>query len=215
MKGFIPMILSVILFLGIQKFFIKKRGAKELNSRWYLIGLLPLVFGILSYLITIAHFVEPLKVQWLSWGLLLWACPFTAVVGGTVLLLFPRNRFAISAVIAWISNGPLLPALSENNLSLQQFHHLVSAGVLLVILCHIREIWNIKGALFGLVSYYSFAIITVYLSGGAVNLLRPWRESGLPPLWTGVIFGILAFAIFLWHKPGFRRLDSNRKSHIE
>ena len=119
MKGLIPMALSVILFLGIQKFYIKKRGAKELSSRWYLIGLLPLAFGILSYFITIAHLADPWKLQWTSLGLLLWACPFTAVVGGTVLLLFPRNRFILSALVAWIFNGPFLPALTENNLSLQ------------------------------------------------------------------------------------------------
>ena len=212
MKGFIPMVLSVILFWGIQKFYIKKRGAKELNSRWYLIGLLPLAFGILSYFITIAHLPVPWELQWMSLGLLLWVCPFTAVVGGTILLLFPRNRFILSALVAWIVNGPLLPALTENNLSFQQFHHLVSAGVLLVILYHMREIWNIKGALFGLVSYYAFTIITVNLSGSAVNLLRPWRESGLPPLWLGITFTILAVAIFLWYKPGFRHIDSNQKS---
>ncbi len=207
MKGLIPMVLSVILFLGIQRFYIKKRGAKELSSRWYLIGLLPLAFGILSYFVTIAHLADPWKFQWTSLGLLLWVCPFTAVVGGTVLLLFPRNRFILSALIAWIFNGPFLPVLTENNLSLQQFHHLVSAGVLLVLLYHIREIWNIKGVLFGLVSYYAFTIITVYLSGGAVNLLRPWRESGLPPLWLGIIFAILSIVIFLWYKLSFRRTN--------
>ncbi len=207
MGGFTPMILSLILFLGIQKFYIKKRGVKELSSRWYLIGLLPFAFGILSYFITIAHLADPWKFQWTSLGLLLWVCPFTAVVGGIVLLLFPRNRFILSALVAWIFNGPLMPALTENNLSFQQFHHLVSAGVLLVILYHIREIWNIKGALFGLASCYAFTIITVNLSGGVVNLLRPWRESAPPPLWVGVIFAVLAIVIFLWHKPGFRRAN--------
>lgn len=209
MRGFIPMILSVILFWGIQRLYIKKRGVKELSSRWYLIGLLPLAFGILSYLITIAHLADPWKFQWTSLGLLLWVCPFTAVVGGTVLLLFPRNRFILSALVAWIVNGPLLPVLTENNLSLQQFHHLVSAGVLLVILYLVKEIWNIKGALFGLASCYAFTIITVNLSGGAVNLLKPWQESVPPPLWLGITFAIFAVAIFLWHKPGFRHADSS------
>ena len=176
---------------------------KEVSSGWYWVGLLPLAFGILSYLITIAHLADPWKFQWTSLGLLLWVCPFTAVVGGTVLLLFPRNRFILSALVAWIFNGPLMPALTENNLSLQQFHHLVSASVILVILYHIREIWNIKGALFGLASCYAFTIITVNLSGGAVNLLKPWQE-GVPSLWAGVIFAILAVVIFLWYKLGFK-----------
>ena len=212
MKGLIPMILSLVLLLGIQRFYIKKRGVKELSSRWYLIGLLPLAFGILSYFITITHLADPWKFQWASLGLLLWVCPFTAVVGGAVLLLFPHNRFILSTLIAWIVNGPFLPALTENNLSLQQFHHLVSAGVLLVILYHIREIWNIKGVLFGLVSYYAFTIITVHLSGSAVNLLRPWQESGLPPLWLGITFAILAVTVFLWYKFGSRRAEPNQKS---
>jgi hypothetical protein len=210
MKGLIspPLVISLVLFLVVQKFYIKRRGIKEVSSSWHLIGLLPLAFGILSYFITIAHLADPWKFQWTSLGLLLWVCPFTAVVGGTVLLLFPRNRFILSALVAWILNGPLMPALTENNLSLQQFHHLVSAVVLLVILYHIREIWNIKGALFGLVSCYAFTIITVNLSEGVVNLLRPWQE-GVPSLWTGVIFAVLAVVIFLWHKPGFRRAESN------
>ncbi len=202
MKGLFPLALSLILFWGVQKFYIKKRGIKEISPNWYWFGLLPLVFGILSYLITIAHFADPWKLQWTSWGLFLWACPFTAVVGGALLLFLPRNRFAISALVTWISNGPLLPALSENNLSFQQFHHLVSAAVLLVILYHIREIWSPKGILFGLASYYAFVIITVNLSGGVVNLLQPFKESGSPPMWLGIIFAVLAVVIFLWSKPG-------------
>src|SRR3989344_7784421 len=199
MKGFFPLILSLILFFGIQKFYIKRRGLKEISPNWHWVGLLSLVFGILSYTITIIRFADQWKLQWASWGLLLWVCPLTAVAGGMVLLLFPRNRFVVSAVVAWISNGPLLPALSENNLSLQQFHHLVSAAGLLVILYYIREIWDIKGALFGLASCYAFTIITVNLSGGAVNLLKPWQE-GVPSLWAGVIFAVLAIAVFLWYK---------------
>jgi len=197
MKGFAPLVISLILFFGIQKFYIKNRERKEISPNWHWVGLLSLVFGILSYVITISHLADPWKLQWASLGLLLWACPLTAVVGGMVLLLFPRNRFVLSALVAWISNGPLLPALSENNLSLQQFHHLVSAAVLLVILYHIREIWNPKGILFGLASFYAFVIITVNLSGGAVNLLQPFKESGLPPMWLGIIFAVLSATIFL------------------
>lgn len=186
---------------------------REISPGWHWIGLLPLAFGILSYIITITHFVDPWKLQWTSWGLLLWVCPLTAVVGGIVLLLFPRNRFVISAVVAWISNGPLLPALSENNLSLQQFHHLVSAVVLLVILYHLREIWSLKGILFGLASFYAFVIVTVNLSGGEVNLLAPFKESGLPPMWLGIIFAILSVVIFLWHKLSSKRVELNQKSN--
>ena len=207
MKGLAPLVISLILFFGVQKFYIKNRGLKEISPNWHWVGLLPLVFGILSYVITITRFADPWKLQWTSWGLLLWVCPLTAVAGGAVLLLFPRNRFVLSALVAWISNGPLLPALSENNFSLQQFHHLVSAAVLLVILYHLREIWSPKGILFGLVSYYAFVIITVNLSGGVVNLLQPFKESGLPPMWLGIIFAVLSVITFLWHKPGFKRVS--------
>ncbi len=207
MKGLFPLVLSLILFWGVQKFYIKKHGIKEISPSWHWVGLLPLVFGILSYVVAITRFADPWKLQWTSWGLLLWACPFTAVVGGALLLSLPRNRFAISALVAWISNGPLLPALSENNLSLQQFHHLVSAAILLVILYHIREIWSPKGILFGLASYYAFVIITVNLSGGVVNLLQPFKESGLPPMWLGIIFAVLAVVIFLWPKPGLKHAN--------
>lgn len=204
MKGLFPLVLSLILFWGAQKFYIKNRGIKEVNPGWHWVGLLPLTFGLLSYIITITRFADPWKLQWTSWGLLLWVCPFTAVMTGVVLLLLPRNRFAISAVAVWIFNGPLLPVLSENNLQLQQFHHLVSAAVLLVILYHLREIWSSKGILFGLASFYAFVIITVNISGGVVNLLKPWQESVPPSLWAGVIFAILAVVIFLWYKPGFK-----------
>jgi hypothetical protein len=199
-----PLVISLILFFGVQKFCIKRWGTKEVSSGWYWVGLLPLAFGILSYIIVIKRSV-PL------WGLL-WVCPMTAIIAGVVLLTLPRNRFAVSALVAWIFNGPLPPALTENNLQLHQFHHVVSAAVLLVILYHLREIWNIKGALFGLASFYGFAIITVNLSGGIVNLLKPWQGS-VPPLWAGVIFAVLAVVIFLWYKPGFRRAESNQKSH--
>jgi len=204
MKGLFPLILSLILFLGIQQFYIKKRGIKEINPGWHWIALFSLSFGILSYIITIAHFIDPWKFQWSSWGLLLWVCPLTAVIGGMILLFFGHNRFVVSALIAWIFNGPFLPVLSENNLQLQQFHHLMSAMVLLVILCHIREIWNPKGILFGLASFYAFVIITVNLSGGMVNLLKPWQESVPPPLWVGIIFALLSFIIFLWYKFDFK-----------
>ena len=212
MKGLFPLILSLILFLCAQKFYIKSRGIKEISPGWHWAGLSSLTFGILSYIITITRFADPWKLQWTSWGLLMWVCPFTAVVGGTVLLLLPRNRFAVSVVAAWIFNGPLLPALSENNLQLQQFHHLVSAAVLLVILYHIREIWSPKGILFGLTSFYAFVIITVNLSGGMVNLFRPFKESGPPSMWLGIIFAILSVVIFLWHRLSFKhtKLDESQ-----
>lgn len=209
MKGLFPLVISLILFFGVQKFYIKRRAIKEISPNWHWVGLLSLVFGMLSYVITITHFADPWKLQWASWGLLLWVCPLTAVAGGATLLLFPRNRFVLSALVAWISNGPLLSALSENNLSLQQFHHLVSAAVLLVVLYHLREIWSPKGILFGLVSYYAFVIITVNLSGSVVNLLQPFKESGLPPMWLGIIFVLFAAVILIWHKFNFQRQRSN------
>ncbi len=179
---------------------IKSHGVKKLNLNWYLVGLLPLAFGILSYIIAIARSV-PL------WDLL-WVCPLTAVASGIVLLLLPRNRFAISALAAWIFSGPLNPALFEtiDMLQLHQFHHFMSALALLVILYHWREIWSTKGFFFGLASFYAFVIITLNLSGGVVNLLEPFKNTGLPPMWMGMISALLAVIIFLWHKPGFGRL---------
>jgi len=175
--------------------------AIDLRKNWHLVGLLPLAFGILSYIITISSFSDPWELRWTSWGLLLWVCPLTAVMAGKVLLLFPRSRFAVSAVAAWIFNGPLLPALfdAKEMLQLQQFHHFVSAAVLLLILFHWKEIWSIKGILFGIASYYAFVIITVNLSGGAVNFLKPFETSGPPPIWMGLILAALSAIIFLWH----------------
>ena len=161
---------------------------------------MPLAFGILSYVFTVAGFAEPWKLQWTSWGLLLWACPLTAVMAGAVLLFLPRNRFAVSALAAWIFNGPLMPALFETSQMFQlwQFHHFVSAAVLLVILYHRREIWSTRGFLFGAASFYAFVIITFNLSGGAVNFLEPFKRFE-PPMWQGVVSAILSAAILLWH----------------
>jgi len=183
-----------------------------MKTKWYWVGLLPLIFGILSYVITISRFVDPWKLQWTSWGLLLWACPLTAVLTGIVLMSYSRNRFAVSAIAAWILNGPLLPALFESRQMLQpqQFHHFVSAAILLVILCHWREIWNTKGFLFGIVSYYAFVIITVNLSGGAVNLLEPFKIHGSPLMLVGIIFAIISFAIFLWYRFSPKHAESRK-----
>lgn len=169
---------------------------KEFLKDWHLVGLLPLVFGIISYVIAIANSV-PL------WGFL-WVCPVTAILIG--IILPSRNRFAISALVVWIFNGPLMPALFDtiNMFQLNQFHHFVSATILLVILYHWREIWNSKGFLFGLASFFAFVIITLNLSGGVVNLLEPFKNIGSPPMWLGVILAILSVAIFLWYKPGFK-----------
>ena len=138
-----------------------------LKPNWHLVGLLPLAFGILSYIIAITRSVS-------LWGFL-WACPVTAVATGVVLLFLPRNRFTISTAAAWILNGPFLVAIAEtiSCLQLDQFHHIMSAVVFFVILYHWREIWSTKGFLFGVTSFYAFTIITVNLSGSMVNLLRP------------------------------------------
>jgi len=163
---------------------------------WYLVGILPLAFGILSYIIVISRSV-PL------WGLF-WVCPITALMTGLVLLFLPHNRFAVSTVIAWIFNGPLLPALHDTSemLQLEQLHHFASAFVLLVILAHWREVWNAKGLLFGIASYYAFTIITFNLSMGVTNFLKTF-EAFSPPLEAGIVFAIAAVIIFLWY--WFRR----------
>jgi len=186
-----------------------------MKTKWYWVGVLPLIFGILSYIITISRFSDPWKLRWTSWGLLLWACPLTAVMTGVVLLLLPSNRFAVSALAAWIFNGPLLPALFDTRemLQLQQFHHFVSAAVLLVILYHLKEIWNTKGILFGFTSFYAFVIITFNLSGGVVNLLEPFKKIE-PPMWQGVISAILSVAIFLWYKLSLKRSESGENQQL-
>jgi len=167
------------------------------GHKWHLIGLIPLAFGILSYIIIISRSV-PL------WGLM-WVCPITALMTGLVLLFLPRNRFAVSALAAWIFNGPLLPALFDTSemLQIEQLHHFASAFVLLVILAHWREIWSTKGLLFGIAGYYAFTIITFNLSGGVANFLKTW-EAYTPPLEAGIVFAIAAIVIFLWHI-GFRK----------
>lgn len=163
------------------------------EHKWHLLGLVPLAFGILSYIIFLSRSV-PL------WGLF-WACPITALMTGLVLFFIPQNRFAVSALAAWIFNGPLLPALAETSemLQLEQLHHFASAFVLLVIIAHWKEIWNTKGILFGIASYYAFTIITFNLSGGVANFLTPF-ETHSPPLEAGIVFAIAAVVIFLWYK---------------
>jgi len=52
-----PLVISLILFFGVQKFCIKRWGTKEVSSGWYWVGLLPLAFGILSYIIVIKRSV--------------------------------------------------------------------------------------------------------------------------------------------------------------
>jgi len=184
--------------------------AINLKNNWHLVGLLPLAFGLLSYGITISGFDDPWKLQWTSWGLLLWTCPLTAVATGVILLSLPRNRFAISAMAAWILTGPLLPALfnAREMLQFQHFHHFVSAITLLIILFNWKQIWNTKGFLFGISSFYTFAIITFNLSGGVVNFLEPF-EGIEPPMWHGAIPGALAIIIFLWYKLSFKRAKPN------
>jgi len=170
-----------------------------LKPDWHLVGLLPLVFGLVSYVIAIANSV-PL------WGFL-WVCPLTAILTGIVLP--SRNRFAISALAAWIFNGPLMPALADtaNMLQLSQLHHFMSAAVLLVIMYHWKEIWDGKGILFGVASFYAFVVITLNLSGGVVNLLEPLKNAATPPLWYGAALAVLSVAILLWYKFGSKSVE--------
>jgi len=179
---------------------MKEGSVKKLNLNWHLVGLLPLVFGIISYIIVIIHSI-PL------WGLL-WVCPFTAVATGIILLFLPSNRFVISALAAWIFFGPLMPALFEtaDMFQLNQLHHFMSVLALFVILYHWKEIWSTKGFFFGLTSFGAFVIITVNLSKGVVNLLDPFKKVGVPPMWIGIIFAVFSIVIFLWYKLGFKRV---------
>jgi cellobiose-specific phosphotransferase system component IIC len=171
-----------------------------LKPDWYLVGLLPLVFVIVSYVMAVANYIaQPFNL----WGLLS-ACPVTAVLLGLALL--SRKRFAISAVTPWL-HAPLSFVLMDPLLNLQpeHFHHIVSVAVLFVILYHWKEIWNTKGFLFGITSVLAFVIITSNLSVGVVNSSPPGLQGGPPPMVLGMVFAILSVMIFFWHKPGFRR----------
>jgi hypothetical protein len=180
-----------------------------LKPDWYLVGLFPLAFGILSYILAIANHAE-------GWGLLS-ACNVTAVLLGVALLT--RTRFAISGIMFWI-HAPLSFLLAQPSLSfqLQHFHHLVSVAILFVILYHVREIWITKGILFGPTTFLAFVIITNYLSGGTVN--NPGGGSRvptmppMPPIWIGILFAILSALIFLWHRPGFNRARNPKSPHL-
>lgn len=164
---------------------------KKINYDWYLVGLLPLAFGILSYIIAI--------IDHSSFWQFFWVCPVTAIATGLIVL--SRNRFAISAIIVWISNGPLLVILFETNkiFAVKQFHHIFSVLILFIILYHWKKTWNAEGFLFGSYSFYAYVTITSNLSGGAINLLgQIWGLNKLT-LYLGIFFVVLSVAIFLWH----------------
>ncbi len=161
---------------------------------WYLIGLLPLAFGTLAYILAIVQYYPDLIADPVTflWGFLS-ACTVTAVLLGITLL--SRSRFAISAVIPW-TNAPISYVLTQTMESFQlgQFHHILSVAVLVIILYHWREIWNTKGFLFGIASFLAFVTLTFYASGEIANTF-----SAPPPLWVGIVSAIAAVAIFLWY----------------
>lgn len=148
-------------------------GRWKVRFDWYLVGLLPLTFVILSYAMAVTNYIaHPFN----PWGLLS-TCPVTATLLGLALL--SRNRFAISATAFWV-HAPLSFVLAEPMLTLQpeHLHHIMSVATLFVILYRWREIWSTKGLLFGVASVFAFVIITSNLSGGTVNSSPPAYKAG-------------------------------------
>lgn len=164
---------------------------KKISYNWRLIGLLPIVFGTVYYVFNIINHVG----LWYFF----WVCPAVAIATGFFVLL--KNRFGMSAAIVWISSGPLLPVLFETRKSLQpwQLYHFFSVIALFTILYHLKETWNAKGFLFGVASFYSYILLTSYLSKGEINLLGQWWAPDKTMLYLGIFFAILSVGIFLWN----------------
>ena len=164
---------------------------KSITYDWHLIGLFSILFGIICYLYKIASGFQ-------FWEFF-WVCPMTAIISGIFILL--RNRFGMSASIVWISIGPLLAVIFEPSLCFQLWysHHLVSLIALIFILCHLKEIWDAKGFLFGLTSFYTYVLITSGLSRGKINILTWQFVSYKVSFYLGIFFLILSIAIVLWH----------------
>ena len=183
----------------------------EIRRRWYLIGLLPIAFGLLSYAI-FAHRTftgyRPLPGEIsLDFGdpwQLLWACPITAILVGVALLA--RRRLAISALLIWVLMAPLMSVVTKpvEMLKLPQFHHYISVAMVPFILYHHKTTWSTKGVLFGFFSFNAFGIITNNLSGGAINF--PGEPGVFQPLWLGVAFAIFAAVILFLYEEILRRV---------
>jgi hypothetical protein len=158
---------------------------------WHLIGFFTIVFSVICYLYKFFRSF--------SFWEFLWVCPVVAIIAGIFILL--RNRFGISASIVWISIGPLLAVLFNPTLCYQLWysHHLLSLIALVLILWHIKEVWDAKGFLFGLTSFYTYILITSGLSRGKINVLTWQFVSYKMSFLLGIFFLILSLGILLWH----------------
>lgn len=165
---------------------------KKIVFDWHLVGLLPIVFGIVYYIYNILNHIE-------FWNFL-WVCPAVAILAG--FFVFSKNCFGMSAAIIWISSGPLLTVLFETKKSLQfwQLYHIFSVVILFIILYHAKEIWNVRGFLFGSASFYSYILITSYFSKGKINLVGDLWVIDERMLYSGIFFAILSVLFFLWDK---------------
>jgi hypothetical protein len=165
---------------------------KKINNDWYLVGLLPLSFGILNYIFVV--------IDHNSFWEFFWICPLTAVATGLAVL--SRNRFAISATIAWLFNGPFFVILFTINkiTDIKQFHHIFSVLTFFIILYHWKKIWNAKGFLFGSYSFYAYITITSSLSDGEINFLNQFLWPSQFLLCLGIFYTIASVAVFFWHR---------------
>jgi len=160
---------------------------KKINKHWNLFGWVLLFAVLLRYLTTFNTAKDNI------WDAL-WVCPITAISAGIALLF--KDKFFISATTVWIIVGPLSTVLVSPEIcfSLIGFHHFVSVFALILVFFHWKEIWNPKGLIFGITSFYAYMIITSNLSGGEVNLLND------APFWLGIFLSIISFLIFCWSK---------------
>jgi hypothetical protein len=165
---------------------------KNISENWHFIGLLQIVAGIVSY---IYGFIKEID----SWNFF-WICPLVAIITGTLLLF--KNHFGISAAIVWIICAPLLAFLANpiKAFEIWHIHHFISVIVLLLILFNLKKIWNPKGFVFGLTSYYAYIMITSYMSQGKVNFFYGWYGHGEKILYLGIFFAVSSIVIIFWDK---------------
>jgi len=182
----------------MQNNFFKFLSFKKISENWHFIGLLQITAGIISYIYGSIKEID-------SWDFF-WICPLVAIITG-ILLLF-KNRFGISAAIVWIICAPLLAFLSDplRAFQLWHIHHFISVIVLFMILFNIKKIWNPKGFAFGLTSYYSYIMITSYISSGRINLFYEWFGYGKIILYMGIFFAVSSVIIIFWDKSDKNRL---------
>jgi len=159
---------------------------------WKLIGAGSIIVGLICYVFDIIHKVD-------LWQFL-WICPVVAIFTGIALL--KNNKFIISASIVWILLGPLIALIfsPSMNWELWHFHHIFSVFVLFFILFNLKKVWNPKGFAFGLTSFYSYAMITSYLSKGKINIICAFLGANLIILYLGIFFLILSLILIAWDK---------------